>query len=63
MEAYRYQLAFMTYALALAQYHKTPAYQELYQQAMDSLIKKMTRRDVWGFWAESSKGARSSTPL
>ena len=62
MESYRYQLAFMTYALALAQYHKTPAYRELYQKSMDSLIKKMTRQDVWAFWAESSKGGKKLNP-
>lgn len=62
MESYRYQLAFMTYALALAQYHKTPAYRELYQQAIDKLIQKMTRRDVWGFWYESSKGGKKLNP-
>ena len=62
MEAHRYQLAFMTYALSLAQYHKTPAYRELYQQAMDQLIRKMTRRDVWAFWAESSKGGKKMNP-
>jgi hypothetical protein len=62
MEAYRYQLAFMTYALALAQYHKTPAYGELYQKTIDSLVQKMTRRDVWAFWAESSKGGKKLNP-
>jgi hypothetical protein len=62
LEAYRYQLAFMTYALALAQYHKTPAYRELYQAALDRFIQKMSRRDVWAFWAESSKGGKKFNP-
>lgn len=61
-EAYRYQLAFMTYTLALAQYHKTPAYRELYQQTMDRLIQKMTRRDVWDYWVEASKGSKKFNP-
>jgi len=29
LEAYRYQLGYMAYALAIAQYHKTPAYREM----------------------------------
>lgn len=62
LEAYRYQMAFMTYALALAQYHKTPAYREIYQQAMDRFIQKMLRQDVWSFWAEVSKGAEKFNP-
>ena len=62
LEAYRYQLAFMTYALALAQYHKTPAYRELYQKAMDQFIQKMVRGDVWSYWVESSKGGKKMNP-
>jgi hypothetical protein len=53
---FRYQLAFMSYFLALAQYHKTPAYREVYQQAMDKLIQKMLRNEVWDYWYEVSKG-------
>ena len=62
LEAYRYQLAFMTYTLALAQYHKTPAYRELYQKAMDQFIQKLVRRDVWSYWVESSKGGKKMNP-
>jgi hypothetical protein len=56
LESYRYQLGYMAYALALAQYHKTPAYRELYKNAMDNLIQKMVRRDVWSYWEHTSKG-------
>jgi hypothetical protein len=62
MEAYRYQLGYMAYALALAQYHKTPAYRELYQKAMDNLIQKMVRKDVWYYWEETSKGFTATNP-
>jgi hypothetical protein len=62
MEAYRYQLGFMTYFLALAQYHKTPAYREVYQRAMDRLIQKMVRKDVWSYWPEVSKGGKAYDP-
>jgi hypothetical protein len=56
LESYRYQLGYMAYAIALAQYHKTPAYRELYQKALDNMIRKMIRRDVWSYWEHTSKG-------
>jgi len=62
LEAYRYQLGYMAYALALAQYHKTPAYRELYQRAMDRMIQKMVRRDVWSYWEHVSKGSKTMNP-
>jgi hypothetical protein len=62
LEGYRYQLGYMTYALALAQYHKTPAYRELYQKAIDNLIQKMIRRDVWYYWEHTSKGSKIMNP-
>jgi hypothetical protein len=62
LEGYRYQLGYMAYALAIAQYHKTPAYRELYQRAMDNLIQKMVRRDVWSYWEHTSKGAKTTNP-
>jgi hypothetical protein len=62
LDAYRYQLGYMTYVLALAQYHKTPAYRELYQKAIDSLIQKMIRRDVWYYWEHTSKGSKMMNP-
>ncbi len=62
LEGYRYQLGYMTYALALAQYHKTPAYRELYREAIDNLIQKMVRKDVWSYWEHTSKGAKTTNP-
>jgi hypothetical protein len=62
MEAYRYQLGYMAYALAFAQYHKTPAYRELYQKALDNLIQKMVRKDVWYYWENTSKGFTVTDP-
>jgi hypothetical protein len=62
MDAYRYQLGYMAYALALAQYHKTPAYRELYQKALDGLIQKMIRKDVWYYWENTSKGFTMTDP-
>src|SRR2546430_15227035 len=37
-DGYRYQLAFMSYVLALTQYHYLPNYRELNQQASGRLI-------------------------
>jgi hypothetical protein len=62
LESYRYQLGYMAYALALAQYHKTPAYRELYQKALDNLIQKMIRKDVWYYWEHTSKGFTAANP-
>jgi hypothetical protein len=61
-DSYRYQLAMMSYTLALANYHYTPAYRELYQDASERLIEKMLREDVWGFWELTSRGAKLFNP-
>jgi hypothetical protein len=47
---FRYQLAYMSYALAVVQSQVTPAYRATYQQAFRKLIQKMLRRDVWDGW-------------
>lgn len=62
LEAYRYQLGYMAYVLAVAQYHKTPAYRELYKNALNICIQKMIRKDVWYYWEETSKGFTYSDP-
>ena len=52
-DAYQFQLAFMSYALAIVQVNYTPAYKELYREAQLSLIEKMMRPDVWApTWLE-----------
>lgn len=61
-DTYRYQLAYMTYTLGLAQYHHTPAYRELYRDTMARLIEKMMRYDVWGYWELSSRGSKAMDP-
>jgi hypothetical protein len=62
LEAYRYQLAFMTYALALQQYHSVPAYRDLYEDTMDRLIERMLEKPVWEFWEEVSKSSKAYDP-
>ncbi len=49
---YQFQLAWMYYALAVAQSQQTPAYRELYRATSDELIRKMTLSDVWGLWGK-----------
>jgi hypothetical protein len=61
-DAYRYQLAMMSYTLNLANYHYTPAYRELHQETTRKLIDKMMRYDVWGFWEATSRGAKAFNP-
>ena len=55
-QAYRYQLAFMAYALSVAQFRFTPAYRELYEETDNRLIHKMLRYDVWSYWELTSRG-------
>lgn len=62
MEAYRYQIAFMTYALALQQYHSVPAYRDLYRDTMDRLIERMLEKPVWEFWEEVSQSSAKFDP-
>jgi hypothetical protein len=49
-DAYQFQIAFASYALAVVQSQVTPAYREMYHQAFRNLIRKMLQRDVWGMW-------------
>ncbi|MBF0441297.1 MAG: hypothetical protein HQK54_05280 [Oligoflexales bacterium] len=56
MASFRYTLAFMTYFLALEQFHKVPANTDMIQPLMDRLIRKMQRKAVWDYWASTSKG-------
>jgi hypothetical protein len=61
-DAYRYQLAYMTYALALTQYRHTPAYRELWRNTIGRLIAKMMRWEVWGYWELTSRGSKVMDP-
>ena len=54
--AYRYQLAYMSYALALGHFHRLPAAPGVFRQTFDNLIQKMLLPDVWYEWRDTSKG-------
>ncbi|CAL9660246.1 hypothetical protein [Streptomyces sp. enrichment culture] len=62
LDAYRYQLAQMAYALALTHYHHLPAAPAAVRPAFERLIEKMLRRDVWGYWRETSRSGRLVDP-
>ena len=62
MSSYRYALAFMTYFLALEQFHKIPAWTDFLQAKFDRLIIKMQHKKVWDYWAEASKGTPPYEP-
>lgn len=51
-DSYQFQIAWMYYALAVAQSQQTPAYRELYRTSSNDLIRKMQRDDVWGLWGK-----------
>jgi hypothetical protein len=61
-DAYRYQLAYMAYTIGLAQYHYLPAYREVLRETLASLIRKMLRHDVWGYWELTSRGSKVMDP-
>ncbi len=61
-DAYRYQLAYMAYTLAIVQQHYLPGYRELFKETFQRLIEKMMRHDVWGYWELTSKGSKVMDP-
>ncbi|MEP7246651.1 MAG: hypothetical protein ABI885_23635 [Gammaproteobacteria bacterium] len=56
----QFQLAYMAAALGLVQHQYTPAYRELYREAMHALIQKMTLPDIWESWIQSSRAGTST---
>lgn len=55
----RFQLAFSTYAL-YAMARRTPAYRAPYLAAIEKLVEKMLRPEVWAYWFQ---GAVRSLPV
>ncbi|WP_290051916.1 hypothetical protein [Amycolatopsis solani] len=52
--AYRYQLGYMSLAMALAHYHQLPAAPGVFRGQLDRLIRKMLEPDVWSYWRDTS---------
>ncbi|KAL4795306.1 hypothetical protein BDV19DRAFT_378988 [Aspergillus venezuelensis] len=60
---YRYQLAFMFYALTLAHFHRLPAAPGYFKDTMTRIITKTLEPDVWFYWHDASiGGGHSQTP-
>lgn len=58
----QYQFSMGGYALGLAQYHFTPAYPDIYREAMDSYIQKLLHPLVWNAWYLISMGGTVVNP-
>jgi hypothetical protein len=52
--ALRYQLNYLCYALAMAQFTRTPAFTGYLGRAQRNTIEKMRDKRVWGYWAHES---------
>ena len=52
----RFQLAYMSYALALTHAHRLPAAPGLFREPFDTLIEKILSPDVWLYWHYVSTG-------
>ncbi|POS74368.1 hypothetical protein DHEL01_v207233 [Diaporthe helianthi] len=61
-DAYRYQIATMTYAAGVAHYHRLPALRSVFRTLFDQLIHKMMLRDVWGYWFLTSQSGKFVDP-
>lgn len=62
LDAYRYQLATMAYAAGLTHYHRLPALRGLFKPLIRGLIRKMLRREVWGYWYLTSQSGKRCDP-
>lgn len=56
---YRFQLAYMTYALALTHRHRLPAAPGLFQPTIQRLIEKIMHPEVWMYWRDVSRGGNA----
>ena len=53
---YRFQLAYMAYALALAHRHRLPAAPGVFKPVFERFMDKMLLPEVWMYWARVSRG-------
>ena len=54
--ALRFQLSYMSYALALAHVHRLPAAPGVFKKPLENLITKMLHPDAWVYWSHASTG-------
>jgi hypothetical protein len=62
VDSYRYQIALAAYALGLAHYHRLPAAPCVFKPVYESLMRKMLRREVWGYWKDTSQSGKFVNP-
>ncbi|KIW92318.1 uncharacterized protein Z519_07302 [Cladophialophora bantiana CBS 173.52] len=62
LDAYRYQLATMAYAVGVAHYHRLPALRSIFKPLLRQLIHKMLRKEVWAYWFNTSLGGTRTDP-
>jgi linalool dehydratase/isomerase-like protein len=53
---YRFQLAYMAYALALTHVHRLPAAPGVFKETFERLIEKILMPEVWMYWRDVSRG-------
>ena len=53
---YRFQLAYMMYALALAHVHRLPAAPGVFKPIFERLFEKLLLPEVWMYWRDVSRG-------
>jgi Linalool dehydratase/isomerase len=53
---YRFQLAYMAYALALTHRHRLPAAPGLFKPIFERLMEKILLPEVWMYWRDVSRG-------
>src|SRR3546814_5451876 len=59
--ALRFQLAYMSYALALTHVHRLPADPAVSRKLFQRLLEKRLSLDVWTYWRHVSTGNGSET--
>ncbi len=62
IDAYRYQLATMAYAIGAAHYHRLPASRHVFKGLMERIIHKMIGREVWSYWYLTSQSGTFVDP-
>ena len=53
---YRFQIAYMAYALALTHFHRLPNAPGVFKPVFERLIDKLLLPEVWMYWRDSSRG-------
>jgi hypothetical protein len=53
---YRFQLAYMAYALAIAHFHRLPNAPGVFKPIFERLIEKCIMPEVWSYWRDVSRG-------